>query len=178
MKILVVSGHPHLENSVANKAAIEHLREKYGEDIVVDDLGAKYADFQINIEKEQELLADAEVIIFEYPIYWYGAPALLQRWMEEVLQHGFAYGSTADALKNKKVIASFTTGAPESAYADEMTPELLAAPVKAMAKRCDMVFAGFVYTGGISHAAQSDEAVRNNVISRMKAHAEKIEQLF
>ena len=39
--------------------------------------------------------------------------------MEETFVHGFSHGSTGDKLKDKKLIVSFTSGAPEEMYQKE-----------------------------------------------------------
>lgn len=39
----------------------------------------------------------------------------MKQWLDEVFVHGFAHGSTAK-LGGKKLILSFTTGAPQALY--------------------------------------------------------------
>lgn len=104
--ILVVSGHTDLNNSVANKAILERLENKLpqAEFVYLDKL---YSDFQIDVEAEQEKLLNADIIVLQFPIFWYAMPSLLSRWLEETFQHGFSHGSTGDKLKGKKLIASF-----------------------------------------------------------------------
>ena len=116
--ILVVSGHTDLNNSVANKAILERLEDKLpqAEFVYLDKL---YPDFKIDASAEQEKLLNAGIIVLQFPIFWYAMPSLLSRWLEETFQHGFSHGSTGDKLKGKKLIASFTTGAPEFMYSYE-----------------------------------------------------------
>ena len=63
-KTLLVSGHTDLEHSVANKAIITKLKELMPAMTVVD-LGAEYPDFKIDVQKEQQRLLDAEVIVLQ-----------------------------------------------------------------------------------------------------------------
>lgn len=100
-KTLLVSGHTDLEHSVANKAIIAKLKELMPAMTVVD-LGAEYPDFKIDVKKEQQRLLDADVIVLQFPIFWYSAPSILHRWMEETFVHGFSHGRTGDKLKGKK----------------------------------------------------------------------------
>ena len=101
--ILVVSGHTDLNNSVANKAILERLENKLpqAEFVYLDKL---YSDFQIDVEAEQEKLLNADIIVLQFPIFWYAMPSLLSRWLEETFQHGFSHGSTGDKLKGKKLM--------------------------------------------------------------------------
>ena len=50
------------------------------------------------------------------PFYWYSAPALVKEYLDLVLEHGFAYGSTGRALEGKVLVNATTTGGPEAAY--------------------------------------------------------------
>ena len=84
------------------------------------NLDALYPDFNIDVEAEQKRLVEADTVIFEFPFWWYSAPSLMRRYFELVLSHGFAYGSTGTALHGKRVIFSFTAGAPEAAYSPEV----------------------------------------------------------
>lgn len=99
--ILVVSGHTDLNNSVANKNILNRLKEII-RNIEYDILSDLYPNYVIDIAKEQEKLLNADIIILQYPVFWYSMPSLLERWMEEVFQHGFSHGSTGDKLKKKK----------------------------------------------------------------------------
>lgn len=157
--ILVVSGHTDLNNSVANKAILERLENKLpqAEFVYLDKL---YSDFQIDVEAEQEKLLNADIIVLQFPIFWYAMPSLLSRWLEETFQHGFSHGSTGDKLKGKKLIASFTTGAPEFMYsyegAQKYPIEDFLPPIKAMCNLCGLDYFGYVYTGGVSYQNRND----------------------
>ena len=76
-------------------------------------LDAMYPDFKIDVKKEQEQLVWADVILLKFPIFWYSMPSLLARWMEQTFEHGFSHGSKGKALVGKKLLLSFTVGAPE-----------------------------------------------------------------
>ena len=89
-KILVISGHPHLDQSLANQTILTELKNS-GLDITIEDLSEIGWDF--DIEAERKAVVDADALVFEFPLYWYSYPALLKKWVEEVLAHGFAYGT-------------------------------------------------------------------------------------
>lgn len=43
------------------------------------------------IDKEQQLLNDADIISLVYPLWWAGFPAILKGYIDKVLAYGFAY---------------------------------------------------------------------------------------
>ena len=111
-EILVVSGHTDLENSFANKIILGELK-KHLPEAKFDILSELYKNYAIDVKAEQEKLVKADVIVLVYPFFWYGVPSLLQKWFEDVLVHGFSHGSKGDKLHGKKLVLSFTSGAPE-----------------------------------------------------------------
>lgn len=79
-------------------------------DVEVRRLDELYPDYQIDVSAEQDALSRADVIVWQFPFYWYSTPALFKKWIDDVHTHGFAYGSTGNKLHGKKLIVSFTTG--------------------------------------------------------------------
>lgn len=113
--VLVISDHPNLENSYTNKVILSRL-EASSEDIVVHRLDERYPDFNIDVDVEQKALKQADVILLQFPFYWYSVPALMKKWLDDVFSFNFAYGPEGDKLKDKAFILSFTVGGPEEAY--------------------------------------------------------------
>ena len=59
-KILVISGHPHLDRSNMNAAILESLEDKFnGEILEVRRLDELYPDFNIDVATEQAALLGA-----------------------------------------------------------------------------------------------------------------------
>lgn len=114
-KTLVISGHPNLEQSYTNTVIIDELSFNVS-DIKVRRLDVLYPDFKINVEAEQQALLDADIIVLQFPFYWYSVPALLKKWIDDVFSFNFAYGPQGDKLKGKDIILSFTVGGPEESY--------------------------------------------------------------
>lgn len=114
-KVLVISGHTDLATSVANKTILDTIGQYLPETEIVK-LDTLYPDFKIDVDAEQQRLLKADIIVLQFPIFWYSAPSILERWMEETFRHGFSHGSTGNKLKGKKMILSFTTGAPQEMY--------------------------------------------------------------
>lgn len=74
--------------------------------------------YSADILKEQKLLSEADLIIFQFPLWWYSMPALLKGYIDRVFSYGWAYGG-GQALVGKKILVSMTTGAPDFAWTEE-----------------------------------------------------------
>lgn len=114
MKTLILSGHPDLSTSVANKVILDEL-EKALPDAEIRKLDQLYPTAAIDVEAEQRALLEADLIVWQFPFWWYSLPWLMKKWLDEVFLHGFSHGSKAK-LGGKKLLVSFTTGAPAEAY--------------------------------------------------------------
>ena len=90
-KVLVISGHPNLDQSNANSAILQSLTKRI-DDIEVRRLDTLYSNNPIDVEAEQKALLEAEVIVLQFPFYWYSVPALLKRWIDQVFTYNFAFG--------------------------------------------------------------------------------------
>ena len=177
--VLVVSGHPRLDDdSVANKAIMEELGKHEG--YAIDRLDALYPNFEFDVEAEQAKLVDADVIVLQYPVFWYAMPALMQKWMEDVFLHGFSHGSSGKALVGKKLVVSMTIGAPEAAYGETAAVHIedLLLPAKGACALMGMQFAGYEYTCGVSYASRVDDAARDAIANAGRAQAERVVKLI
>ena len=67
-----------------------------------------------DIAREIEKLKKADLVIFNFPIYWFSVPAILKGWIDRVLISGLCYGGMRfydqGGLKGKKAALSFTLG--------------------------------------------------------------------
>jgi putative NADPH-quinone reductase len=108
MKVLVVYCHPCPDsfNAAVRDAALHALAEKGQEVRLVDLYGMgfdpvmrtdewrKYANKNTNLDSVRDHARDllwAEAVVFIYPTWWYGLPAMLKGWLERVLVPGFAF---------------------------------------------------------------------------------------
>lgn len=178
MNVLLVSGHTNLKrDSVANKTIIEefHRLMPEAELSLLDEL---YPDFQINVEAEQQKLVKADVIVLQFPVWWYSQPSLMHRWMEDTFQHGFSHGSKGKALVGKRLIASFTTGAPEEAYGEGGAGASVMPPIAGTAALTGMVLQEPVVTYGVSYQTRANPEALADMVSRAKKHAEKLVEII
>ncbi|MCT7487906.1 MULTISPECIES: NAD(P)H-dependent oxidoreductase [Arcobacteraceae] len=108
-KVLINVVHPNLDNeSRVNKALLEFASKE--SNVTVNNLYKKYSDFKIDVKKEQKLLVENDIIIFQFPMYWLSSPALLKEWLDVVLEYDFAYGDNY-ILENKILSICTSTGA-------------------------------------------------------------------
>ncbi|MGP8300348.1 NAD(P)H-dependent oxidoreductase [Streptomyces inhibens] len=83
-----------------------------------------YADGHLSpdIRAEQQKLAWADTLIIQFPLWWYGMPAILKGWFDRVFVKGFAFGITDPAtgrprrygdgkLADKRAMVITTAGA-------------------------------------------------------------------
>ncbi|WP_394146734.1 NAD(P)H-dependent oxidoreductase [Shewanella atlantica] len=113
-KIVVISGHPNLKESMANSKIINILSTL--DKIHIRCLDELYPDYNIDIPTEQSALQSADLIIFQFPLYWSTYPAIMKKWFDDVFTYNFAFGPEGDKLKGKKVILSITAGATAESY--------------------------------------------------------------
>lgn len=113
-RVLVLFAHPALRKSRCNRRLLAAARSVPG--VTVRDLYEEYSDFMIDVPKEQELLRAHDVIVFQHPFYWYSCPSLLKEWMDLVLEYGFAYGESGQALQGKILVSAITTGGAAESY--------------------------------------------------------------
>lgn len=113
--VVIISGHPDLKNSVANKTILEEI-EKLLPEVEIRKLDELYSDCNFDVKAEQAALEKADIIIFQYPLHWSNMPGILKLYIDKVMEHGWAYGSKGTALKDKIFIASITMGVVDSAY--------------------------------------------------------------
>lgn len=113
-KVLVLFAHPALEKSRIHSrlinAATNHSL------ITFRDLYEVYPDFFIDIKKEQQLLLKHDIIVFQHPFYWYSTPSIIKEWMDLVLEHNWAYGSSGTALMGKKWMHAISCGGSRQSY--------------------------------------------------------------
>lgn len=67
-----------------------------------------------DIAAEQAKLAWCDLVILQFPLWWFSVPAVLKGWFDRVLTPGFAYGGgrlfEAGPLRGRKALVSVTTG--------------------------------------------------------------------
>lgn len=163
MKVLLLYAHPSHQHSRTNRIMFEKARAIEG--ITAVDLYAAYPRHDIDIDREQQQLVDHDVIVFQFPLFWYSTPSIIKEWQDLVLEHGFAYGEHGHSLDGKHLLCAISAGGPEQAYTatgrNRFTLRQLLSPMEATANLCRMHFlAPYVLYGTLE---THDEARRAHV---------------
>jgi NAD(P)H dehydrogenase (quinone) len=79
--------------------------------------------FEENLKTEMEKLEWCDVLIFNFPLWWFGLPAILKGWVDRVFAMGFVYGAGKGVYdngiyKDKTAFITITTGGPQQAYGE------------------------------------------------------------
>lgn len=74
------------------------------------------------LQAEMDKLAGCDVLIFQFPIWWLGMPAIMKGWIDRVFASGRAYGGgrwfDKGVFAGKRAMCSVTVGGPPEAYGD------------------------------------------------------------
>jgi NAD(P)H dehydrogenase (quinone) len=80
------------------------------------------AGFVPELQAEMDKLAWCDVLIFQFPVWWLGMPAILKGWVDRVFAAGRAYGGgryfDKGVFNGKRAMCSVTVGGPAPAYSD------------------------------------------------------------
>jgi len=112
--LIVYYAHPGHQHSHVNREMVARARQVDG--ITFVDLYSEYPRFNVDIDKEQQRLLDHDVILFQFPFFWYSTPSLIKEWQDLVLEHGFAYGNDGTKLAGKHMMLAISAAGPEHAY--------------------------------------------------------------
>jgi NAD(P)H dehydrogenase (quinone) len=78
--------------------------------------------FAPDIKAEMEKLDWCDVLIFQFPLWWFGLPAILKGWVDRVFAMGRIYGGGKwydnGVFKGKRAMLSLTTGGPVTMYTE------------------------------------------------------------
>jgi NAD(P)H dehydrogenase (quinone) len=138
MNVLIVYAHPDNVNSfnAALKNVAEGSLSAEGHRVEVSDLyrmnfkavgdlsdQPQPGQFAPDIKAEMEKFEKADLVIFNFPLWWFSVPAILKGWVDRVFASGFAYGHNKGMyergpFKGKKALLTFTTGSPEDSYGE------------------------------------------------------------
>jgi NAD(P)H dehydrogenase (quinone) len=93
----------------------------------VDESAHSYASGRqvVDIDSEQQKLLAADAVILQFPLWWFGMPAILKGWVDRVFAYGLAYGYKGagnryrygeGGFEGKRALLSTTVGGPAEDY--------------------------------------------------------------
>lgn len=77
--------------------------------------------FSDELQAEMDKFLWCDVLIFNFPLWWFGLPAMLKGWVDRVFAMGLTYGAGKGVYdkghyQEKRAFCCITTGGPEVAY--------------------------------------------------------------
>ena len=85
-------------------------------------LGVKKQSIAADIQGELDKLLWADLLILNFPIFWFSAPAMLKGWIDRVLVSGVCYGGKRfydqGGLAGKKALVTVTLGGREHMFGE------------------------------------------------------------
>lgn len=146
-RTLVIIAHPNLHGeSRVNRRWAQELA-KHPDEFAVRDLYALYPSGSLDesgVKAERAALAAHDRIVFQFPVFWYSAPAQLRAWTDEVYGFGWAYGGETARpgepgrmLAGKRFAVAMCAGDIERNYRPDgtvgFTPDQVIIPFRATA---------------------------------------------
>lgn len=81
------------------------------------------AGFAPDLALEMAKLSRADLVIFQFPLWWMGMPAIMKGWIDRVFALDFAYGGGRwfdhGRFAEKRAMLSFSVGGPPEAYGSD-----------------------------------------------------------
>jgi NAD(P)H dehydrogenase (quinone) len=102
-------------SSVANSERFHYQSEQ--------EFAARSGTFAPEIQREQERVRAADMLILQFPLWWGSVPAILKGWFDRVLAYGFAYVDgrrfETGLFKGRRALFSVTTGGTPARFSNE-----------------------------------------------------------
>lgn len=140
MNVLIIYSNHNTGNF--NHKLLDRVVKKFinkGDEVVVRDLYnmnfdpvLSPGDFEMiaagntpdDIKKEQELVSWSDTLLFIYPVWWGGMPAIMKGYIDRIFSWGFAYKSNGNGpyplLTDKKAIVMSSFGQSRAEYEQGM----------------------------------------------------------
>ena len=104
--ILLLLAHPDFENSTANKAMVDAVKDL--DNVTVVDVAKTPA----KTENYHDLVKKADVIVMQFPVWWASAPSCLKEWIDVCMMPFM----DNPGLTGKRLMVACTTGSPYETY--------------------------------------------------------------
>jgi len=76
--------------------------------------------FAADVEAELRKMESCDLMIWQFPLWWFSLPGILKGWADRVFAMGRTYGGERfyenGVFKGKRALLSLTTGGPEAVY--------------------------------------------------------------
>ena len=105
-KILLLSCHPDIAKSTANKTLLNAVKDIEG--VTVMDIYKE----EFTAENYRKAFDEADILLFQFPLYWGSAPYMLKKWSDEI----FFQLIDNQAGVGKKIMVAVTAGAAKKEF--------------------------------------------------------------
>lgn len=133
-KTIVVIAHPEIENSTVQQFLLEGSQKLQNVESYI------LKETKMDVYEERRKLKEFDRIIFQFPMYWYSAPADLKRWIDDIFSMEFA----ENELQGKELGLVVSLGLSEKNFASGMSERYTLSeifrPFEALANKCRMIF--------------------------------------
>jgi NAD(P)H dehydrogenase (quinone) len=136
--------------------------------------------FAADIEGELQKLEAADLLILQFPLWWFGLPAIMKGWVDRVFAMGRVYGQghsyATGRFRGKRAMLSLTTGGPAQAYLPDGFNGDMASILRPL-HRGILQFVGFDVLQPAIHygVAHVDDATRRVWLAQ---YAERLSHIF
>lgn len=141
--ILILLDHPDYVDSKANKAMLEAVKDL--DNVNVMDI----TKIEPTMENYMDAIAGADVIVFQFPMWWFQAPAPLANWLDKVMLQLM----DNPGFSGKKLQVAVTTGSPTSFYTEKL--DAILTPYKEIA-----AYVGMSYLPPFTFSADNDDDIK------------------
>jgi NAD(P)H dehydrogenase (quinone) len=87
-----------------------------------EEYASQHDGYSAELQAEMDKLAWCEALIFQFPLWWFGVPAILKGWVDRVFAVGRAYGRRrwfdGGVFAGKRAMCSVTVGGSSAVYSD------------------------------------------------------------
>lgn len=81
---------------------------------------AKHGLFAPEVRRQIDRLLAADLLILQFPMWWYSVPGVLKNWIDRVFAYGEIYGPgrtwDSGVMKGRRAMLAFTTSAPAETF--------------------------------------------------------------
>lgn len=149
--------------------------------------GSAQKSLPLDVQREMARLERADLVIFHYPLWWHGPPAILKGWQDRVFAYGALYsgGMRWDRgyFRGRRAMCVVTTGGPETTF----TPTGRSGDIRALMwpMHCSLYYVGYdvlppfvafgIQGGGLSY--KREDAFRAHLEDQKSAWAERLGSL-
>lgn len=136
-----------------------------------------------DIAAEIEKLKRADLVIFNFPLFWFSVPAMMKGWFDRVLVSGLCYGGMRfydqGGLKGKKALVALTLGGREHMFGpDAIHGELVDGMLRPIL-RGTLAYTGMTVLPPFIgyHIPYLKPEARGQILEEYKAYLGKLEEL-